>query len=94
MQILETESLVLQADLGQRGDHTLLDLGPGPSLGDSLQPVELRIDGRNVEMLFRGEESSLLERLAEISRSTPITHFEVRGADLEEIFVALMETRK
>jgi ABC-2 type transport system ATP-binding protein len=61
---------------------------------ESLQPVELRIEGRNVEMLFRGEEASLLERLAEISRSNPITHFEVRGADLEEIFVTLMEPRK
>ncbi len=59
---------------------------------ESLQPVELRVEGRNVEMLFRGEESSLLEKLAEVSRSCPITHFEVHGADLEEIFVALVET--
>jgi ABC-2 type transport system ATP-binding protein len=60
----------------------------------SLQPVELHIDGKNVEMLFRGEQSSLLEKLAEISRSAPITRFEVHGADLEEIFVALVETRQ
>jgi ABC-2 type transport system ATP-binding protein len=59
-----------------------------------LQPLELRVDGRNVEMLFRGEESSLLERLAEISRFTPITRFEVRGADLEEIFVTLVKPTK
>jgi hypothetical protein len=60
----------------------------------SLHPVELRVDGRNVEMLFRGDQSSLLEQLAELSRALPITHFEVHGADLEEIFVALVETRK
>jgi ABC-2 type transport system ATP-binding protein len=61
---------------------------------ESLNPVELRIEGKSAEMLFRGEESSLLSRLAEISQSTAITHFEVRGADLEEIFVAVVENRK
>jgi ABC-2 type transport system ATP-binding protein len=60
----------------------------------SLNPVELKIEGKSAEMLFRGEESSLLSRLAEISQSTAITHFEVRGADLEEIFVAVVENRK
>jgi ABC-2 type transport system ATP-binding protein len=61
---------------------------------ESLNPVELHIEGKNAEMLFRGEESSLLGKLAEISQSTAITNFEVRGADLEEIFVALVENGK
>jgi ABC-type multidrug transport system ATPase subunit len=61
---------------------------------ESLNPVELRIEGKSAEMLFRGEQSSLLSRLAEVSQSTAITHFEVRGADLEEIFVAVVENRK
>jgi ABC-type uncharacterized transport system ATPase subunit len=56
----------------------------------ALDPVELNNDGRTVEMLFRGDEASLLAGLAEISRSTPIQQFEVRGPNLEEIFVALV----
>lgn len=58
---------------------------------EALKPVELKVDSRTVEMLFRGEEASLLEKLAEISKATPIIHFEVRGPNLEEIFVALLK---
>ncbi|HSF25866.1 MAG TPA: ABC transporter ATP-binding protein [Blastocatellia bacterium] len=58
---------------------------------ESLNPVELKADGKSVEMLFRGKEASLLGELADISRSVPITHFEIRGADLEEIFMALVK---
>lgn len=58
---------------------------------EALKPEQLKIDGRTVEMLFRGEEASLLGRLAEIARVVPISQFEVRGADLEEIFVALVK---
>jgi hypothetical protein len=54
-------------------------------------PVEFKADGKSVEMLFRGKEASLLGELADISRSVPITHFEIRGADLEEIFMALVK---
>jgi ABC-2 type transport system ATP-binding protein len=57
---------------------------------NGLEPVEMRVDGSNVEMLFHGEEASLLAKLTEISRSTPIVQFEVRGPSLEEIFVALI----
>ena len=56
----------------------------------SLNPAELRVEGERVEMLFKGEEASLLDRLADISRSVPIRHFEVRGAGLEDIFVELV----
>jgi ABC-2 type transport system ATP-binding protein len=58
---------------------------------EALNPVELKADGRSVEMLFRGKEASLLGELADISGSVPITHFEIRGADLEEIFMALVK---
>ena len=61
---------------------------------EALQPEQLHVDGNNVEMVFQGEEASLLGRLAEISRDTPILQFEVRGPTLEEIFITLMkETR-
>lgn len=59
-----------------------------------LNPVELQVEGNSAEMVFHGEESSLLGKLAEISRETPILQFEVRGPTLEEVFIALMkETR-
>jgi ABC-type uncharacterized transport system ATPase subunit len=57
----------------------------------ALNPAELKVEDRAVEMLFRGDEASLLRALAEISRSTPIVQFEVRGPTLEEIFVALVQ---
>jgi ABC-2 type transport system ATP-binding protein len=57
----------------------------------TLAPVELQIDGRAVEMLFHGEEASLLGRLAEVSRTAPIQNFEVRGPTLEEIFMTLID---
>jgi ABC-2 type transport system ATP-binding protein len=60
----------------------------------ALEPEELQVNGKQVEMLFHGEEASLLQRLADISRDTPILQFEVRGPTLEEIFITLMkETR-
>jgi ABC-2 type transport system ATP-binding protein len=60
----------------------------------ALNPVELQVEGNSAEMVFHGEESSLLGKLAEISRETPILQFEVRGPTLEEVFIALMkETR-
>jgi ABC-2 type transport system ATP-binding protein len=60
---------------------------------EALKPVDSSVNGRTVEMLFRGEEAALLEKLAEISKSTPIMHFEVRGPNLEEIFVALLKDK-
>lgn len=61
---------------------------------EALKPVELQVDGNSVEMVFHGEEASLLGKLADISRDTPILQFEVRGPTLEEIFITLMkETR-
>ena len=42
-------------------------------------------------MVIHGEESSLLAKLAEVSRVKPILQFEVRGPTLEEIFVNLVQ---
>ena len=58
---------------------------------EALQPTELHVNGRSAEMVFQGEEASLLGRLADISRDAPIAQFEVRGPTLEEIFLSLME---
>jgi ABC-2 type transport system ATP-binding protein len=59
-----------------------------------LNPAELRVDGDSVEMLFKGEEALLLDKLAGIARSVPIRHFEVQGAGLEEIFVELVKAER
>lgn len=61
---------------------------------EALQPVKLDVDGNTVEMVFQGEEASLLGRLADISRETPILQFEVRGPTLEEIFITLMKEKR
>jgi len=58
---------------------------------EALKPAQLQVNGKAVEMVFEGEESSLLGNLADISRDTPILQFEVRGPTLEEIFIALMK---
>lgn len=61
---------------------------------EALRPVKLDVDGNSVEMVFQGEEASLLGRLADISRETPILQFEVRGPTLEEIFITLMKEKR
>lgn len=61
---------------------------------EALKPVQLEVIGKTVEMVFQGEESSLLGNLADISRDTPILQFEVRGPTLEEIFIALMKEQR
>ncbi len=69
-----------------------------PQIGDALvarlqelKPAQLQVNGRSIEMTVHGEESSLLAKLADISRTTPILQFEVRGPSLEEIFVSLVK---
>ena len=57
----------------------------------ALEPVELKVTGKSIEMLFRGTEASLLGELADIARTVSITQFEIHGADLEEIFMALVK---
>lgn len=60
----------------------------------ALNPAELQVDGNTAEMVFHGEEASLLGKLAEISRETPILQFEVHGPTLEEIFITLMKEKR
>ena len=57
----------------------------------ALQPAEFKANGKTIEMLFRGTEARLLGELADVARAVAITQFEIRGADLEEIFMALLK---
>lgn len=66
---------------------------PTPDLFECLRawgPASLEIDGSHVEMTFTGEESQLLSKMADLSEVHPIERFEVRGVDLEDIFVELL----
>ncbi|MEP7245852.1 MAG: ABC transporter ATP-binding protein, partial [Gammaproteobacteria bacterium] len=57
----------------------------------SLNPAKLAVTGRTAEMVIHAEESSLLTKLADVSRHAPILQFEVRGPTLEEIFMNLVK---
>jgi hypothetical protein len=57
----------------------------------ALNPVAMQIEGTAVEMTVHGDEASLIRKLADISRVTPILQFEVRGPTLEEIFMTLVK---
>jgi ABC-2 type transport system ATP-binding protein len=57
----------------------------------ALGAADIIVEGRQAELTFRGKESTLLEQLASLSRQVPISNFEVRGADLEQIFVQLVQ---
>jgi ABC-2 type transport system ATP-binding protein len=57
----------------------------------ALGAVESTIEGRRAELLFEGEESAVIARLADLARTTPIAQVELRGPDLEEIFLTLLK---
>lgn len=68
---------------------------PAPAASQSLQswnPLSLKFDGHRAEMTFKGEQSQLLSKMADLSSTCPIERFEVRGADLEDIFVELLKS--
>lgn len=84
---LSTRTFRVNLTFAETGDELVRRL-------QALDPEQLHVNGKQVEMVFHGEEAALLGRLADISRDTPILQFEVRGPTLEEIFIALMkETR-
>jgi ABC-type multidrug transport system ATPase subunit len=55
-----------------------------------MTPTTLHVVDRDVEMVFQGDEPAILERLAAFSSKWRLERFEIRGADLEEIFVELI----
>lgn len=59
-----------------------------------LNPLSISISDRTVDMVFSGEETTILGHLQSISEKWRLDHFEVRGADLEEIFVELLGKEK
>ena len=58
-----------------------------------LEPQALTVTGDLVEMNVMGEEATILAALARLSQEIKIDHFEMRGVDLEDIFIELIESR-
>jgi ABC-2 type transport system ATP-binding protein len=58
-----------------------------------LEPQALTVTGDLVEMNVMGEEAAILAALAKLSQEIKIDHFEMRGVDLEDIFIELIESR-
>jgi ABC-type multidrug transport system ATPase subunit len=57
-----------------------------------LQPQTFSIKGDAVELSVIGEEAAILAALAKLAQETKIEHFEMRGADLEDIFIELIQS--
>jgi ABC-2 type transport system ATP-binding protein len=58
-----------------------------------LQPQAFTIKGDVIEMVVVGEEAAILAALARLANETKIDHFEMRGVDLEDIFIELIQAR-
>ena len=58
-----------------------------------LQPQGVVIKGDSIELNVIGEEAAILAALAKLAQETMIDHFEMRGVDLEDIFIELIQGR-
>jgi ABC-2 type transport system ATP-binding protein len=57
-----------------------------------LEPQAFTIKGDSIELSVIGEEAAILAALAQLAQETKIEHFEMRGADLEDIFIELIQS--
>ncbi len=58
-----------------------------------LQPQSLTIKGDSIELIVTGEEAEILAALAQLAQETKIDQFEMRGVDLEDIFIELIQAQ-
>lgn len=58
-----------------------------------LQPQLVTIKGDSIELNVIGEEAAILAALAKLAQETKIDHIEMRGVDLEDIFIDLLQSR-
>ena len=56
-----------------------------------MESRKFEVTDRHIEMSFDGDEAIILQHLAALSLRWKIERFEVRGADLEDIFVELID---
>ena len=57
-----------------------------------LQPQAFIIKGDSIELNVVGEEAAILAALAQLAQEIKIEHFEMRGVDLEDIFIELIQS--
>ena len=55
----------------------------------ALHPRSLDERGGEIEMTVEGSEDEWIRHMARISERWPLSHFEIRGANLEQIFLEL-----
>ena len=83
-------------NLTQKRFHISLTVSSPESIEDKLQvlrPEACTVKGDSIEMNIAGEEPAILAALAKLAQEIKIDHFEMRGVDLEDIFIELIQTR-
>ena len=60
---------------------------------NNLQPQLVTIKGDSIELNVIGEEAAILAALAKLAQETKIDHIEMRGVDLDDIFIDLLQSR-
>jgi ABC-2 type transport system ATP-binding protein len=56
--------------------------------------IRLEQHGSTIELGVRAAEAAILDLLSEVARRWPITHFEVTGASLEDVFVGILSRKE
>ena len=82
--------------LTQKRFHITLNVENTDGIEQRLQamaPQSLSIKGDAIDMIMTGEEATILASLAQLSQETKIEHFEMRGVDLEDIFIELIQSK-
>jgi len=58
------------------------------------RPLRLRVNGGTVEVALKEDEARVLALVADISRRAQVLRVEIRGADLEDVFVELTKEKQ
>jgi ABC-2 type transport system ATP-binding protein len=95
-QTIATGDFYTLKNLTQKRFHISLTVETPEGIAEKLsilEPQALTVTGDLVEMNVMGEEAAILAALAKLSQEIKIDHFEMRGVDLEDIFIELIESR-
>jgi ABC-2 type transport system ATP-binding protein len=57
------------------------------------QPLRLAVNGTTVEIALKEDEARVLELVADLARRAQVLRVEIRGADLEDIFVEVTQEK-
>lgn len=56
-----------------------------------LRPLRMHVDQKTIEVAFKADEGSIMEKVTELARNRRVLRVEVNGASLEDIFVELTQ---